>query len=231
VECKEVGFVRNAPNQNVILFHGDKWPYSDSASTLALTTVSHNPETGEIFDADIEVNATMERLSVAASVPRNAYDLQSVLTHEVGHFLGLSHSSDPNATMIREYARGTSTLRSLDKDDRDGACAIYPNNQERAVSFSLSDSGWLRSGGCDPTPQGGFSSVCAEPRPAPLPSRAPVKSAGGCHAGKARGAVIGTNNRRPLGWVGVAVAVAVMPAVRRLRCRCAPRRGRPMGPA
>src|SRR5690606_32553963 len=49
------------PNANVIVFRDDGWPYfedpTNERTTLALTTITYLRDTGEIVDADIEVNS------------------------------------------------------------------------------------------------------------------------------------------------------------------------------
>lgn len=53
-----------------------------------------------------------------------AADLQGVLTHQIGHALGLGHSRDRGATM---YFYGTkSSLRSLSADDQRGLRVLWP---------------------------------------------------------------------------------------------------------
>ena len=49
------------------------------------------------------------------------------MAHESGHFLGLAHSDDVNATMYYRVTMDGETLkRDLDDDDVAGLCAIYP---------------------------------------------------------------------------------------------------------
>jgi Matrixin len=55
----------------------------------------------------------------------NRCQLQEVLTHEMGHALGLGHSSDPNATMSA-YAHFDNRCASVTPDDVQGITAIYP---------------------------------------------------------------------------------------------------------
>lgn len=54
-------------------------------------------ELGQILDADIYFDPSNSQITFAtpAALPTspNSYDLQSVLTHELGHFLGFSHSA------------------------------------------------------------------------------------------------------------------------------------------
>ncbi|QDG54432.1 matrixin family metalloprotease [Persicimonas caeni] len=55
---------------------------------------------------------------------RLTVDVESVLTHELGHVLGLSHTDDTLATMAPSY-RGDGGMRTLAVDDKLGLCAIY----------------------------------------------------------------------------------------------------------
>ena len=52
-------------------------------------------------------------------------DLQGIAAHELGHALGLAHSSDSTATMLA-VVLGTGTgMRSIENDDRLGIQAVY----------------------------------------------------------------------------------------------------------
>jgi hypothetical protein len=140
--CKASGYSDAGPNINLILFQDFDFPYRGEDNTLAKTTVTFD-STGAILDADIEVNAAFNELTVSDS--RVVYDLESILTHEIGHFIGLAHSPVPEATMFASYETGQSSLRSLEPDDVDALCAVYPPG---------------RVATCDPTPRGGLQ-VCA----------------------------------------------------------------------
>jgi Matrixin len=119
------------PNANIIIFRDDAWLHTDEDSTLALTTVTFSKNTGEILDADIEVNShSTQSLSTGDTDVTN--DLQSILTHEVGHFLGLAHSKAKGASMNPEYKvhLGDITFRSLSPDDQEAVCSVYPPQAE-----------------------------------------------------------------------------------------------------
>jgi hypothetical protein len=140
-------------NANIVVFHDGDWPEADQAGPglIALTTVSFEVSSGQIFDADIEING-QNRISPVTPDP-TSYDLQSILTHEAGHFFGLAHAIESCSavggdcpTMTRQYPRGSDAFRTLEADDIAGICAIYPAN--RAVSDSA----------C--VPRHGFASTC-----------------------------------------------------------------------
>lgn len=160
VTCSEVRYNQNGPNQNVIVFRDDAWPYSDPNNTLGLTTVTFNADTGEIYDADMEINASGKNLTTSETVPSDGFDLLSVITHEAGHFLGLAHAMSATSTMYASYRPGTSALRSLTDDDVAGLCSIYPTSGTRNVDDSVQAGGVTPATACDPTPRHGFSTAC-----------------------------------------------------------------------
>ncbi len=171
----------NAPNANAILFRDDGWPHDDANKTLALTTVTFSRSTGEILDADIEVNSFGVALSTDARSGSN--DLQAILTHEAGHFLGLDHSHLPEATMHASYSTDVTDMafRSLHRDDERGVCAIYPPGAIAAFDDAdLPREDLCRGEG----PRYGFSRYCSLPVEADAallcsvkPGQAPLRGA------------------------------------------------------
>ncbi len=102
----------------------------------------------EIYDADVEINSADFDINVTGDA--SGADLESILTHEFGHFLGMAHAgaTDPDATM-RAGWNGTGTdLRTLTHDDEEGICKIYPPG---------------RSAGTSCEPRHGFASACFVP--------------------------------------------------------------------
>ncbi len=146
IECSKAEYNQDSPNANIFMFRDDSWPYDNAVDTLALTTLIFNADTGEIYDADVEVNTLESRMSVG-DVGVNDIDFSSVITHEIGHFLGLSHSSVPGATMLPNYGKGQTGMASIEQDDVDGICAALPPSREPT------------SHSCEP--RHGFSSECA----------------------------------------------------------------------
>ena len=145
VACDESRYNDAGKNANVVIFRDEDWPYPDGIDTFGYTFVRFNTRTGEIYDADVEINA--ERFELATHGGDEGADLQSILTHEVGHFLGLAHSTAPDATMQAVYVQGTADWRTLAQDDIDGICAIYPPDRSAEP--------------CTFVPHGGFASECA----------------------------------------------------------------------
>jgi len=164
VACDLVQYNSDSGNQHIIIFHDDVWPHNDANNTLGLTTVTYDPDTGEIYDADMEINATVP-LSIGDPVASGAYDFDSIITHECGHFLGMAHTGDDRATMYASYTQGTTYKRVLTSDDVSGLCSIYLPGGERAVDPSATPdgSGQVPEDACDPTPRHGFSTQCASP--------------------------------------------------------------------
>ncbi len=165
VSCNKVQYSSDQGNQHVIIFYDKDWPYpEDTVNILGLTTVTFDPDTGEIYDADMAIKSTPDTpLSLGDPVAVGGYDLQSILTHEAGHFLGMAHSPDPNATMYASYEVGSSSKRILSPDDTAGICSIYLSGGNRSVATSVADAGVVPEGSCDPTPRHGWQSVCAQP--------------------------------------------------------------------
>lgn len=113
-----------AGNENTITWLDD-WPYDRSA--YALTSVTFDARNGRIQDADIELNDDVYQFTDDDN--NIIVDVRNTMTHEVGHLLGLDHSNERDATMFFSAAEGETKKRSLEQDDVDGLCTIYPDGE------------------------------------------------------------------------------------------------------
>jgi hypothetical protein len=114
-----------------IYFRDDGWPHDDVNETLALTTQYFNDRSGEIRYSDIEVNTRQHQFVTRDD--EQGKDLEAVITHEVGHYIGLAHSPDPASIMTPQYCQSSDRCRStkelsrdLSDDDVEAVCALYP---------------------------------------------------------------------------------------------------------
>lgn len=158
VECANFGYNKEGENQNVIIFRDDSWPHKNSETTIALTTVTFLPSTGEIVDADMEINTFERKMSLSDTPAADGYDFPSVVTHEAGHFLGLAHSPVKDATMYFEYNQGQTNKRYLKTDDVAGICEIYRPDGTRSAEGGPAAAGAT----CDPLPRRGIARTCAD---------------------------------------------------------------------
>lgn len=110
--------------KNVIRWISGSWPgeLGDVDSVIGVTMPVWVPD-DTIDDADIVFNNV--GFCWDGSGAGDCVDAASIAIHEEGHFLGLGHSGVRDATMASFYGGGSS-LRSLDADDIEGICALYP---------------------------------------------------------------------------------------------------------
>lgn len=137
---------RSGPNSNTVSFR-PLW--SDDAyhppEAIAVTITTFNPMTGEIRDADTEINLRTSTnpdgfTFTVGDAGTGVIDLPTILVHELGHSQGFAHSSDPSAVMWFETGR-REQRRDLSADDVTAVCTVYPPG---------------RSARCDPEPYRGF---------------------------------------------------------------------------
>jgi hypothetical protein len=150
ISCDAAEYNTGAGNVNSIVFIQD-WSSREGydSRAFALTTVWHSISSGEVYDADIEIN---EEIGVYADCDpmdgcdEGRIDLQNVLTHEIGHFFTMAHSDNNISTMWWMADPGDIDKRILRTDDIEGICTIYPPGSITAE--------------CDFTERGGFSGEC-----------------------------------------------------------------------
>jgi len=108
-------------------------------------------ELGQILDADIYFNPSDSMTSFATPLALNAnpgsYDLESILTHELGHALGFSHSAVWSAMMF-PFAPAPGTFSGqrpttqqpdapLADDDRTGLRVLYHDSNDTLYVGSI----------------------------------------------------------------------------------------------
>jgi MYXO-CTERM domain-containing protein len=167
---RRIGYFPGSFNRNLILFRTQRCdavvPATDpcvnqggcsnkydcwdrEASVIAVTTTTFSASSGQIFDADIEINdapaangskfifTTVDSPPCPPGGPVVncvSIDVQNTVTHEAGHSLGLAHSPDLTATMAATAPAGETSKRGLHPDDVAGICAIYPRGAQTATS-------------------------------------------------------------------------------------------------
>lgn len=75
----------------------------------------------KITESDINFNA---KYSWSTNPSSTQYDIQMIMTHEIGHCLGLGHSTDSSAIMRPTFSAG-SKQHTINSDDIAGIQAIY----------------------------------------------------------------------------------------------------------
>ncbi len=83
-----------------------------------MQTYYTNHTSTTVYEADIDINVDHDFGTASTS-----YDTQTAITHEIGHLLGLSHSSNTSAMMYAYLDKGET--RSITTDDINGIAAIY----------------------------------------------------------------------------------------------------------
>ena len=117
-----INTISAAPSpETLLMFSGDE--VANPAKTRLLTT-----RFGTIVEADVVLNPFV---TFSTDGTPGSFDLQSVLTHELGHLLGLDHSPVLGATMhgalvANGHADGAAFMpRSLASDDVVAARSVY----------------------------------------------------------------------------------------------------------
>ena len=112
-----VNVVRIAPDDFVMPRHA-----------LAVSLVTFSDQSGEIIDADVLVDAREHVIAMLddGEHAEGAYDVQALLTHEIGHVLGLGEDyDDEHATMYATASPGETGKRVLTAPDRAALAPLY----------------------------------------------------------------------------------------------------------
>lgn len=156
VDDRDVGYdVTADDNRNIVLFRqtrcsdvapstdacweeescGNKYDcWGNDGRTIAITLTTYDAKSGIIYDSDIELNGvgfsftTVDTPCNPPLVTRNCVytDIQNTMTHEIGHLVGLDHTSQRVSTMYPEAPEGDVSKRVIDSGSRDFVCTAYP---------------------------------------------------------------------------------------------------------
>jgi hypothetical protein len=126
---------------NILFFDGEP-------ETAAKTRIFFNGK-GQITEGDIVLNPYQ---LFSDNDTNGTFDLESVLTHEIGHLLGLGHSEITGATMQGHHAKNgiyglpVAAFRSLSEDDIAGIRALYGAQPDDLVECCGTVNGKLNLG-------------------------------------------------------------------------------------
>ncbi len=142
--------MRNASatdGMNLVSFTDEQFPFPKGVLAMAAKTlrVSPDDDVAYIIDADIVVNPKFVLNDVGvgySGINEGYYDAQSIITHEIGHVLGLIHTGVVDATMFFMLDKGTD-VRSLEQDDRSWASYKYPGTTYNSTFGSISGKSYL----------------------------------------------------------------------------------------
>jgi hypothetical protein len=118
----------NQENLSEIFFSNNPSVFNGTG-VVGITEVTYKNNTGEIIEADILLNDNYQFSNSNSDVSF----LGNVITHELGHFLGLGHSQVVNSSMFYSLSMGQS---EISMDDEAGIYSVYPNANSNKVSLA-----------------------------------------------------------------------------------------------
>lgn len=120
---------------NVIVFADDPYTQTAAAGGLAFTIISYNTSNpGPIIDTDIIFSPVYQFSTTLAT---NTYDIQSIVTHELGHSLGSNHTNILSATMYYATAMQEIHKQSLADDDIAFVSNLYQGSTTNSYYGSI----------------------------------------------------------------------------------------------
>jgi hypothetical protein len=187
---RTVGYVQGEANENLVLVRAadcsqvvgtddpcwtshscgnthECWEHGPAA--LAVTLITYQLS-GAVLDTDVEINGATTSLTVVDAPPCTfgniippcvGNDVQAIVTHELGHALGLDHSPDPSSTMYAFAALGETSKRILDPASKQFLCDVYP------PGLASRDCSPTDGGSPPPGPDGGSPGGGPSPGPGP----------------------------------------------------------------
>lgn len=113
---------------NAVIFVTDNWLFDSAA--IAITRnfyiAGNSAHSGMVLDSDILINGVDHVFSTSGESGK--HDMQNIVTHEVGHFIGFGHEIsplDPDATMLAVASPGETKKRQLHNSELVGLADAY----------------------------------------------------------------------------------------------------------
>ena len=142
VSCAEVSFqymgttdeTWGPDSQNTVycVSNPEEWAFGPGAAGATLWIPQENED--DPMEVDLALNAAELNWVVGGgdALTDDTVDPRALVTHEIGHWLGMSHTPDPFATMY--FATLPNALQmTLNGDDKAGLCSIYPNGAKECL--------------------------------------------------------------------------------------------------
>jgi hypothetical protein len=119
-----------------VFFRDDEWPHDGADETLALTTHAfksneRSKKVGNIENVKLEINTASQQFAFGDL--EQGVDLEAVVTHEVGHYIGIAHTKTPDSIMVPSYcasqsrcSQGPAEARRLSAVDIEAVCTLFP---------------------------------------------------------------------------------------------------------
>jgi Ser-Thr-rich glycosyl-phosphatidyl-inositol-anchored membrane family/Matrixin len=119
------------------------WVNYDTGSIATTTTYWNMADFNEIIENDLEFNDLT--LDWGTDGPLTGMDVQTIATHELGHFLGFAdmYGTADNAKIMNGYGTKGIIKRKLTKDDISGIKGIYGSKSIK-VKYPNGQETWVR---------------------------------------------------------------------------------------
>lgn len=132
VDFLPMGCTSNLKNENdgvnSIILVKSGWDFDTAAIAITRNfyVAGTTPDAGMILDSDILLNGVNHSFTTTDEVGK--HDVRNIVTHEIGHFIGLGHEVAPidsEATMFAVASPNETKKRSLAASDLQGMLSAY----------------------------------------------------------------------------------------------------------